>query len=284
MKKLNKINRYIYNNILVLFIMKVLAIGDPHGNLEKIKKIPIKDVDLILLAGDLGSANLMRKMAFENVERKQQGLPKKKYSPFQEKTEFMEAYNSTMRLVRYFSRFAPVFTIFGNVESSNYETKRYSKKIGLSLPYLYNDLNSIKGVKIINNIIVNFKGIRIGGLKYFLDTNWVREFKPSDFREKMAKAKKQTDKAKRVLRGFESVDILVCHQPPYRVLDRISAKFVPKHWQGKHAGSPTILNYIKSTHLRYVLCGHIHEGKGFKKIGKTEVYNLGAAGYKFIRI
>lgn len=37
--------------------MKILAIGDHHGNLQKIKKIPIKNIDLILLTGDLGRAD-----------------------------------------------------------------------------------------------------------------------------------------------------------------------------------------------------------------------------------
>ena len=54
--------------------MKLCAIGDPHGSLDKIKQVPLSDVDLILLTGDLGSANLMRKMAFDNIERKKQGL------------------------------------------------------------------------------------------------------------------------------------------------------------------------------------------------------------------
>jgi predicted phosphodiesterase len=40
--------------------MKVLVIGDPHGNIEKIKTIPLKRVDLIILTGDLGKADLMR--------------------------------------------------------------------------------------------------------------------------------------------------------------------------------------------------------------------------------
>jgi len=41
--------------------MKILAIGDPHGDLEKIKKIPIKGVNLILINGDLGKADFARK-------------------------------------------------------------------------------------------------------------------------------------------------------------------------------------------------------------------------------
>ena len=100
--------------------MRICAIGDPHGSLDKIKQVSLSDVDLILLTGDLGSANLMRKMAFDNIKRKKQGLDEIEYTLAQKKKAFMEAYISTMKIIKYLRRFAPVFTIFGNVESSNY--------------------------------------------------------------------------------------------------------------------------------------------------------------------
>ena len=264
--------------------MRICAIGDPHGSLDKIKEIPLSDIDLILLTGDLGSSDLMRKMAFDNLERKEQGLEEVKYSPTQKKKAFMEAYTSTMRIVKYLQKFAPVFSIFGNVESSNYDTRKQSRKIGVALPYLSNDLNALSNVRVINNRVANFEGIRIGGLEYFVDTNWVREFKPSDYKEGLAQAKKETDKAKRVLRWFDSLDILVCHQPPYGVLDKVTAKFAPKDWQGKHAGSKAILHYIESKSPKYVFSGHIHEGQGMKKIGETEFYNLGTGDYKIVEL
>ena len=59
--------------------MKILVIGDPHGSFKEVKEKP----DLILLTGDLGSANLARKIAFEKIERRRQGLPKKEYSSMQ---------------------------------------------------------------------------------------------------------------------------------------------------------------------------------------------------------
>jgi Icc-related predicted phosphoesterase len=265
---------------------KILAIGDPHGDLEKMKdaSLSLNETDLILLTGDLGSAGLARKMAFENIERKKKGLEEKEYSPSQKKKAFMESYNSTIRLVKYLSTFAPVYTIFGNIEHSNLETRKLSKKIGLPLPFLYDELSSISDVRVINNTVANFHGVRIGGLEYFIDTNWVKDFKPSNFEEKMNKAVKETEKAKKVLHGFYSVDILICHQPPHGFLDEVTAQFAPKHWQGKHAGSKTILQYIKRKHPPYVFCGHIHEGKGKTKIGKTEVYNLGAGCYKLLDI
>lgn len=266
--------------------MKILAIGDPHGDIEKIKKLKLKlkKIDIILITGDLGSAKLLRAKAFENMERKKLGLPEKKYSPIQEKKAFMEAYTSSIKLVKYLSLFAPVFIIFGNVESSDNETKAHSKKIGLPLPCLCKNLNSMKNVKVINNHRINFKGVKIGGLKYFLDSCWVREFNPSDFKEKLVKAKKQTEQAKKVLSRFESLDILLCHQPPYGVLDQVHAKFAPKNWQGKHAGSKVILNYIRSKKPGYVFCGHIHESEGMKKIGKTRIFNLGEGGVEVLEV
>ena len=264
--------------------MKICVIGDPHGDLDEIKKIPLSGVNLILLTGDLGSADLMTKLYFENIEREKKGLAEKEYSASCEKRAFMEAYNSTMNIVKYLSKFAPVCTIFGNVESSNYGTRRLSRRIGVTLPCLSNDLNAISNVRVINNRVAVFGEIRVGGLEYFVDTNWVREFRPTDFRDCMANAKKETLKAKRVLRWFGSLDILVCHQPPYGVLDKVSAKFAPKQWQGKQAGSKAILDYVVRKQPRYVFCGHIHEGKGMEKVGDTEVYNLGNVGYKIVDV
>ena len=87
------------------------------------------------------------------------------------------------------------------------------------------------------------------------------------------------------LEKFGNVDILVCHQPPYGVLDTVSGRYgAPKKWWGKHAGSKVILNYIRKYKPRYVFCGHIHEAKGHVKIGKTEVYNLGLCGSKVIEV
>jgi len=101
----------------------------------------------------------------------------------------------------------------------------------------------------------------------------------------MKQARKQTKKAQRILTRFGSeLDILICHQPPYGILDRVTFPGAPKHWRGKHAGSKVILKYIQKYQPKYVFCGHIHEGKGKKKIGKTEIYNLGVADHIIIEV
>ena len=208
--------------------LKILAIGDTHGDLRKVKQIPIKGVDLILLTGDLGSSDLMRKMHFVNIERQKQGLAKIEYSPKQKKVAFMESYSSTIHMVKYLAKFAPVYVIFGNVENSNSDTREISKEIGMKLPFLSDSFKKISRVRIINNIVANFRGLRIGGLEYFTDASWVREFKPSNYQENLRAVLKQNKKTKIILRNFGTVDILLCHQPPYGILDKVSSKIAPK--------------------------------------------------------
>ena len=263
--------------------MRILAIGDPHGNLDKIKKIPLRGIDLILLTGDLGKADLARKRAFENVERKQQDLPELKETSKYIKDVHIEIHNSTINLLSYLSRYAPVYTIQGNVSIPTLsEIRKNKEKYGVKLSPTRKKIDVMPNVYLMKNRQKTLDGLRIGFLEYFIDTCWVKEFKPKDYVKLMKKAKKETDKARRVLQRFDCLDILVCHQPPYKILDKVTAKFAPKHWQGKHAGSRAILDYIKKNQPKYVFCGHIHEGEGMKKIGKTEVYNLGVGGHKIV--
>ncbi len=266
--------------------MKILAIGDVHGDIEKIKKIPLKDIDLILLTGDLGKADLARNRFFENLKREKRNLPEiEETSEFIRKSH-MEIYDSSIEILKYLAKHSPIYTIIGNVGMYDSEVKKMSNRLGVKLPLIFGNLKKIKNVKLISNRFVNFNGIKIGGLEYFISEAWINEFNVKD-KKRIAQSRKETAKAKKVLKWFgkNKLDILLCHQPPYGVLDKVGNKSLPKNWQGKHAGSKTILNFIKKNKiLKYVLCGHIHEGKGEKKIGKTIVYNLGEAGYKIIEV
>ncbi len=267
--------------------MKVCAIGDPHGDIAKIRKIPLNDIDLILLTGDLGKANLARQRFFDNIARKKEGLKELKEDAKFARESHLEIHNSTIGLLRYLSRYAPVYSIMGNVGIPTLsEVKKDNKKYHIKNLCTRDIVDLMRDVYLVKNKTRIIDGLRIGFLEYFVDTSWVETFKPTDYRKKLAKARKETAKARRVLRRFgKDLDILICHQPPYGILDRVSGKYgAPKSWQGKHAGSKIILNYIRKNHPRYVFCGHIHEGEGMKRIGKTEVHNLGVASHKIINI
>jgi Icc-related predicted phosphoesterase len=266
--------------------MKILAIGDPHGDLKKIKKISLNGVDLILLTGDLGKADLARKRHFENIERVRQGLDKLDVDADWAKNVHDEIHYSTIEVLKYLSRFAPVYTIQGNVGiPTRAEVRKESKEYGIRLPVTREVVDRMKNVELVKNQLRNINGLRVGFLEIYTDVSWVKEFKPKRYNKKMNEAKKETEKARRTLERFGKLDILICHQPPYGYLDKVSGKFgAPKQWQGKHAGGKVILNYIHRHHPRYVFCGHIHEGEGHKKIGKTDVYNLGVGGHIFIEL
>lgn len=263
--------------------MKICAIGDPHGDIEKIKKIPLDNsIDLILVTGDLGSSDIMREMAFENYKRKEKGLDEIQYSLEEEKEAIMETFDSSVEIVTYLSQFAPVKTIYGNVETPITVVQKLSQKMNQNLPYLSHKLNKL-GIDVFNNRIRRIGNIKIGGLRYFIDTNWVEDF-DSKNKQRMIQSQKYTLKAQKILHWFNKLDILVCHQPPYGFLDKVNFKDAPKHWQGKNAGSKLILDYIEKQQPKYVFCGHIHEGEGEVTIGNSQIFNLGQGGYKIIEI
>ncbi len=261
--------------------MKILVVGDPHGNLKKIKNIPTKEIDLILMTGDLGKADLARKFYFENLKREKEGLLELEYDSKTFLKIYEEIHNSTINIVKYFCKKIPVYSILGNVGTNmikDSEVKKEEKEYGVKLPYLRKNLKKLKNFHLVRNGVREIGGLRIGFLEYFEDICWYKEFKEEE-KEKLKKVKKETKKAKKILENFRKVDILICHQPPYGYLDKVSSKYnPPKHWVGKHAGSKVILNYIKKYPPKYVFCGHIHEAKGKAKIRDTLMYNVGYNG------
>lgn len=261
--------------------MKIYAIGDPHGDLDKIKKIPLSDADLILLTGDLGSANLARETTFKNMEKIKKGLPEKKQTKNKIKKAHDEIWYSASNVLSYLSQFAPVYTILGNVENSNPLVEGLDDTLS-DLPQKINKLKT--NTHYFGNKKKKINTVTIGGLDFFTDIDWVENFEPPKYDERMFIAEKGTKKAKSLLKSFGKVDILVCHQPPYGILDKVTAKVAPKNWRGKHAGSKIILKYIKSKSPKYVFCGHIHESQGMKKVGETEIYNLGIGEYKIVEL
>jgi len=259
--------------------MKILIIGDPHGYCNYSKKI-FKNIDLILITGDLGKATLARKFYFDNLKRKQKGLPEIEKSAKTEKQIYMEIHNSTIKLLKILLKHAPVYTLQGNVGISNKnECKRFKEKWKIKIPCTKKEIDKISNVHITKNIVRKIRGLRIGFLEYFIDTSWMKEFNQMKQKKKLSRAKKETRKAKKILKKFKNLDILICHQPPYGILDKVSGKFgAPKEWQGKKAGSKVILNYLKKEKPEYIFCGHIHEAKGKKNLGKTKIYNMGHSG------
>ncbi|MDH4210142.1 MAG: metallophosphoesterase family protein [candidate division WOR-3 bacterium] len=62
--------------------------------------------------------------------------------------------------------------------------------------------------------------------------------------------------------------MLISHSPPFK-------SKVDKMLLGIHVGSKAVREYIETSQPDIVLCGHIHEARGFDHIGRTLIINPG---------
>ena len=69
------------------------------------------------------------------------------------------------------------------------------------------------------------------------------------------------------------IDIFVPHYPPKGVFDIIKDKGNP--FRGRSAGIPIFTEAIRKFKPKLVLCGHMHEYQGAKRLGKSLVINPG---------
>ena len=109
----------------------------------------------------------------------------------------------------------------------------------------------------------NISGIKWAGLGY----SNITPFKtPGEYTEE------QIGEALAAFDGIEKLH-LVIHVPPYNTaLD----EFAP----GKHAGSPTVREWVEREKPAFLFCGHIHETAGKSEmLGSTLCINVGKQGY-----
>ena len=222
-------------------MVKILAIGDPHGILPKnLDKIVKKNkIDLIVCVGDWG---FTPKKPW--LEESWKGLPKN------------YAVKTAKQILKKLDSFnIPLLSLQGNMFLSKEGRKLIS-------PQLLKMKNLIK---------------KYTGKKRFLGQNFIFFDVLSEAestRTKMTKKKlERANSKKRRLNDLLKENpnsILITHNPPYGLVD--------KAYNGKHVGSKIIRDAIKKHKPKLVLCGHIHEAKGKGKIGKIPVYNLGWHG------
>lgn len=263
--------------------MKIVAIGDPHGDLQKIRKIPLHGVDLILLTGDLGQADVLRRRAMDYLSITDPSPAMRKSHAEGFRQAFMLYYDTSLEALRYLASHGPLFIVRGNADLSNYDIRKFSRTFGTSLPLLYQGILSVHGARLIDNRVAVFRGLRIGGVQFFTDLCWAEEFELAGIEKIRKRAVDDTRKVGRALERFGKVDILLSHIPPYGVLDKVDSDHIPQSWVGRHAGSKLVSDYIKHQQPRYAVCGHIHESAGREAVGHTDVYNLGSGGYKVLK-
>lgn len=136
----------------------------------------------------------------------------------------------------------PVFIVPGNHEMNNELDKECDK---------YGFIN-------LHGQVVKYKGLTLAGLGGSSKTpfNTPNEYSEEEINELLDKFKDRENL------------ILISHSPPHGYLDKVSA--------GIHAGSKSLLEFVKSEQPLMVICGHVHEHEGGQlMIGKTKIINPG---------
>lgn len=230
--------------------MKILALGDPHGKLPKnlyglVKK---NKVELIVCVGD--------------VPPVPKGFRKGRKS-FTE--AFIKYANERFDfIVKKLCSFGlPVIVLRGNMYLTG-SRNELTKQIFGSHNNLFYKKTGIVKIKGKNFILFDMS---FEPHMYSEPDSWMKmQFKLNKSRkEKMGLIMKKYSDA-----------IIVSHAPPFSVLDET---------EKGNRGSKILLEIIKKYRPSLVLCGHIHECKGRKKIGRTEVFNLGWGGnYKILEV
>jgi Icc-related predicted phosphoesterase len=147
----------------------------------------------------------------------------------------------------------PVFAVAGNLDSAEFDATYES--LGVSL---------------------NARGLTLGeaGLFGVSGSPFTPMHTPYEIPE--------DEIARRAEEGWKDVaacrwKIFVPHAPPRdTTVDRIVL--------GQHVGSSAVRSFIELHQPDVVVCGHIHEARGFDTIGKTQIVNCGTTGRGYYAI
>ena len=274
--------------------MKILAIGDFHGKLNSGFKKIIKDekIDLIISIGDYLPFHY-RKLWFKHCYGKEVELSeiigKKKY-----KELVLEDLRRGEVLLKKLNDLSiPVFTVLGNVDwGASDDISDKSKKRKKFMPNYDKKESFTKRLKKYKNIKrFDYKALKFGDYIFvgMRGHSFPGDIKSKAFKKHQKKLERLFEKYKK--ENKEGKLIFVSHNIAHNTkLDKISMKavrniekssgkkFSKKTLEKKrHYGSKLAKRIVAKYNPILHLGGHIHEGKGKDKVGKTLCINPGEA-------
>lgn len=279
-------------------LMKILVVGDLHGNKPKIY---FKDFDAIISIGDVCSDKGFRPLVkkwFKYREMKGNSLNLDKFivreiGKKQVKQLEKESLDAGKNILKFLCSFGkPVFFIPGNWDQSygkskikNLDKSDYNYRMAFLDYFLGSKTNSklisgLKGILDCQYKIVNCRGFNFIG--YGAASNDEALYRKSSNISKH-KVKLLDKRYFQILNKLNSIykkrnksdpTIFFSHNVPYGTkLDILVNKKSIHH--GKNFGSRISLDFIKKHHPILCIGGHMHEHFGKQKIGRTVCINAG---------
>lgn len=117
----------------------------------------------------------------------------------------------------------------------------------------------------LHNSSVVIEGVRFIGMGGSNPTPFCTPFEiqECDYEENLSRLKNESSYAKEPL-------VILTHAPPFGILDEVG---------GAHVGCKALNAFLDEADL--IICGHIHEARGYDKYGKTVIVNPGMAARGF---
>ncbi len=256
--------------------MKILAVGDFDNGLPKKLKSKLKKEkpDLILSPGDICYGKAIRTIAFKYYESDKDWydiIGRKKA-----KKLMSDSVKKGDKILDFLNSLGvPTFLVFGNHD----KTGQYSRWT-FGRKNLYGKL--IRKYKNIQAIDMKCKKYNNFYLIGYGQNNSGPEIPLYDEKPTKKEKRDYTRNFKKIKKLFKGKNpkqiILLTHNVPFKTkLDKITSRKAPKSVRGKHFGSLIAQKIIKKYHPLIAIGGHMHEGQGKTRIGKTLVINSGPA-------
>jgi uncharacterized protein len=269
--------------------MKILAIGDFQGVFpEKLKqKLKKEEFDLILGLGDYGGIKEWYPYIRDLFKRLKKGDERISPDEFfgEKQVEIFEKkdFNATKKVLSDLNNLKkPIISVFGNTDPEWYtyigdpHSQRVDKKAKEHIKKLKNFKDITYGKK-------KLFGINFIGFGGYMDIE--AYFKKSTFNAEKEEVEARIEGHNKVKKKFfnflkknkdqKGEKIFLFHYPPFGVFDIIKDKENPM--DGKSAGVKFYSEAIKKYKPKLVLCGHMDEYQGIKKLYGVPVINPGNA-------
>ena len=267
-------------------MIRILAIGDFHGKFPVKLRKEVNKADLVLCTGDFGGIKEWYRYLmylFKEFDKGNSRGDMKSGKEFFGKEKYKELIKKDEKLTKEVLRVLnnlnkKIIFIFGNTDDFFY--KYPFDKWGVKKSNL-NFIKKLKNLKDITYSKIKYKNINIVGFGGYMDIDeYLKEkIKTKEDKKRREKVKKRRDESKKklfeIIKRTRGKRIFLFHYPPKGFFDVIKDKKNPHH--GESTGINFFLQAIKKYKPSLVLCGHMHEHQGKKKLGDTLIVATGAA-------
>ncbi len=261
-----------------MFVMKILVVGDVHGKIEKLKKrIPKEDFDFVIGVGDYAGIDEWYpyiKYTFHLKDRKKAKSPKEFFGKKRFKDLTKKDFESGKRVLLFLDGLGkPGLFVFGNGDDEWYDYP-FSKGLMKAKKSIKNFLKKIKNIKEMNYKVRTGKGISFLGFGGYLDISANAKGRDKEWQKRVDKRDEKAErKMNSLVKKLIGKSIFILHYPPQGIFDIIRDKKNP--FDGGSSGITFFRKSILKKKPFLVLCGHMEEYQGKKKLGKSLVVNPG---------